>query len=84
MLDQVERFIRLAGSRTHERERRGASVVFDRRAVRSLEIDRAFGCRDPVRLAIVATLPPGPYTAIVAGNGSATGVGLVELYLLKQ
>ena len=34
--------------------------------------------------AIVETLPPGPYTAIVAGNGSATGVGLVELYLLKQ
>ena len=34
--------------------------------------------------AIVATLPPGPYTAIVAGSGGATGVGLVELYLLKQ
>ena len=32
--------------------------------------------------AIVASLPPGAYTAIVAGNGATTGVGLVELYNL--
>jgi plastocyanin len=32
--------------------------------------------------AIVASLPPGAYTAIVAGNGGASGVGLVELYNL--
>ena len=37
-----------------------------------------------VESAIVATIPPGPYTAIVAGNGGATGVALVELYTLKQ
>jgi hypothetical protein len=32
--------------------------------------------------AIMATLPPGSYTAIVAGRGAATGVGLVEIYNL--
>lgn len=30
--------------------------------------------------AIVATLPPGAYTAIVRGNSDGTGVGLVEAY----
>lgn len=30
--------------------------------------------------AIVITLPPGPYTAVVAGQSGATGVGLIELY----
>src|SRR5262249_49144640 len=30
--------------------------------------------------AIVATLTPGPYTAIVAGKNNTTGVGLVEVY----
>jgi plastocyanin len=33
--------------------------------------------------AIIATLPPGPYTAILAGKNRGTGVGLVELYNLK-
>ena len=33
--------------------------------------------------AILATLPPGPYTAIVAGKGGGTGVGLVEAYNLE-
>jgi len=32
--------------------------------------------------AIVATLPPGNYTAIVRGRDSSTGVGLVEVYNL--
>jgi len=32
--------------------------------------------------AIVATLQPGPYTAILAGEGRTTGVGLVEVYNL--
>lgn len=32
--------------------------------------------------AVVATLPPGAYTAVVAGNGDGTGVGLVEVYQL--
>jgi cell division septation protein DedD len=34
--------------------------------------------------AIVATLPPGAYTAIVSGNGGASGVALVEIYDLGQ
>ena len=32
--------------------------------------------------AIVATLPPGNYTAIMNGKGDTTGVGLVEVYEL--
>lgn len=34
--------------------------------------------------AIVATLPPGPYTAIVRGKNDGTGVGLVEAYDLDS
>jgi hypothetical protein len=33
--------------------------------------------------AVVATLVPGNYTAIVRGNGNTTGVGLVEVYHLQ-
>ena len=33
--------------------------------------------------AIAATLPPGSYTAIVAGKNGAIGVGLVEVYNLR-
>jgi Putative Ig domain len=33
--------------------------------------------------AIVATLYPGAYTAVLRGSGSATGVGLVEIYDLS-
>ncbi len=33
--------------------------------------------------AILATLPPGNYTAIVAGKNGGTGVGLVEVYNLQ-
>ena len=33
--------------------------------------------------AIVATLPPGNYTAIVHGKNNTTGVGLVEVYNLQ-
>ena len=34
--------------------------------------------------AIVATLDPGAYTAIVRGNGNTSGVALVEVYDLNQ
>jgi hypothetical protein len=34
--------------------------------------------------ALVATLPPGNYTAAVSGKNGATGVGLVEVYDLNQ
>ena len=33
--------------------------------------------------AIIADLPSGPYTAIVAGNNGANGVGLIEVYNLR-
>ena len=36
--------------------------------------------RDPRESAIIATLPPGNYTAIVRGVNATTGVGLVEVY----
>ena len=32
--------------------------------------------------AILLTLPPGAYTAVVSGAGGATGVGLVEVYVV--
>jgi hypothetical protein len=35
---------------------------------------------DPLESAIIATLPPGNYTAIVRGVNNTTGVGLVEVY----
>jgi hypothetical protein len=34
--------------------------------------------------AIVATLNPGPYTAVVRGKNNSTGVALVEVYDLNQ
>lgn len=35
---------------------------------------------DPKEAAILATLDPGAYTAIVTGNGGGTGVGIVEVF----
>jgi hypothetical protein len=35
---------------------------------------------DPRESAIIATLPPGNYTAIVRGVNNITGVALVEVY----
>ena len=35
---------------------------------------------NPAEAAIVAILPPGLYTAVEAGQGGATGVGLIEVY----
>ena len=35
---------------------------------------------DELEAAIVRTLPPGNYTAVVRGQGDATGIGLVEVY----
>ena len=39
---------------------------------------------DPNEAAIIATLAPGNYTAIVEGEGGATGVALVEFYDLEN
>ncbi len=35
---------------------------------------------DPLESAIIATLAPGPYTAIVEGVSAGTGVGIVEVF----
>jgi hypothetical protein len=39
---------------------------------------------DDLESAIVATLDPGAYTAIMRGNGNTSGVALVEVYDLNQ
>lgn len=38
---------------------------------------------DDLEAALVMELPPGAYTAILAGKGDASGVGLVEVYDLR-
>jgi len=35
---------------------------------------------NPVEAALVATLSPGLYTAVVAGHSGGTGIGLIEVY----
>jgi hypothetical protein len=47
-------------------------------------IDSGIPPSDPRESAIVATLPEGNYTAIVAGAGGTVGVGLVEIYDLDR
>jgi hypothetical protein len=46
----------------------------------------AFGLApaDDREAAIIATLPPGNYTAIIRGRGNSTGVALVEIYNLED
>ncbi len=39
---------------------------------------------DEKEAAIIATLPPGQYTAIVRGAGDSTGVALIEIYKLDS
>ena len=39
-----------------------------------------FAPSDPLEAAILVTLPPGAYTAIVTGAGGSTGVGIVEVF----
>ena len=40
--------------------------------------------QDDLESAIVATLPPAGYTAVVRGKSNGTGLGLVEVYDLEQ
>ena len=42
------------------------------------------GLQDPKESGIVATVQPGPYTAILAGKNQTVGVGLVEVYDANQ
>jgi hypothetical protein len=46
-------------------------------------IDTGVPPTDDRESAIVATLSPGNYTAIVRGKNNTTGVGLVEVYQLQ-
>src|SRR6185503_10932897 len=39
-----------------------------------------FAPSNPLEAAIVATLSPGAYTAIVSGAGGTTGTGMFEVY----
>jgi hypothetical protein len=43
-------------------------------------MDSGISPSDPKESAIVATLQPGSYTAIMSGANGATGIGVVELY----
>ena len=45
-------------------------------------LDSALAPSDNRESAIIATLPPGPYTAIVRGAGNSTGIALFEIYRL--
>jgi hypothetical protein len=47
-------------------------------------MDSGHAPTDPSESAIIATLQPGRYTAIVRGVNNTTGVGLVEVYDLDQ
>ena len=42
-----------------------------------------FAPQDPAECAIIATLPPGSYSAVVQGANTGTGVGIVEVYDLS-
>jgi hypothetical protein len=46
-------------------------------------IDTTVPPTEDAESAIVQTLAPGPYTAIVRGVSDTTGVGLVEVYALQ-
>jgi hypothetical protein len=39
--------------------------------------------QSPGESAVVATLPPGQYTAVVAGQAGGTGIGLIEVYSIQ-
>jgi len=39
-----------------------------------------FAPSDPAEAALLVTLAPGPYTAIVTGAGGSTGIGIIEVF----
>ena len=47
-------------------------------------LDSGFAPIDDREAAIIATLPPGNYTAVVRGEANDTGVALVEVYNLES
>ncbi len=69
------------------RDENGMLIAFDDNwrdnpAQEALIIMAGVQPRNDLEAAIAATLPPGTYTAIVAGRNGGTGVGLVEVYNL--
>jgi uncharacterized delta-60 repeat protein len=70
-------------------ELRGAGAVLlasndDWRQTQETEIQNSgLAPQNNLESAIIATLAPGQYTAIVAGNGGTTGAGLLEIYDLS-
>jgi hypothetical protein len=64
------------------------SLIFSNDSWRSDQeqqlIDSTVAPTDNREAAIVATLPPGSYTATVRGKGDTTGVSLVEVYNLEE
>ena len=64
----------------------GVQVAFNDnwRTTQQVEInDSGVPPQNDAEAAIVATLPPGEYTAIVRGTGGTSGVALVEVYRLN-
>ena len=51
---------------------------------RSGDIPPDLAPSNPAEAAIMITLAPGPYTAIVRGTGGATGIGIVEVFETDQ
>ena len=43
-------------------------------------IDLGLAPPDAVDPGIYISLPPGPFTAILAGKNNGTGIGLIEIY----
>jgi len=66
----------------------GQTIAFNndwRTATNSGELQATgFAPSNPLESALLITLDPGAYTAIVSGQNGATGVGLVEVYKVGQ
>lgn len=68
------------------RDSNGVSIAFndDWKEAQRTEIEElGIPPTDDRESSIVASLPAGPYTAVLAGRGGSTGVGLIEVYNLK-
>jgi hypothetical protein len=46
-------------------------------------LNTGFAPPDIREAAILVTLPPGAYTAILSGSGGGTGVGIIAVYAVK-
>ncbi len=80
---------RLADPTLDLRDRNGTRVLFndnwqDNPAQAALITATGIPPTNNLESAIVADLPAGNYTAIVAGKNNGTGVGLVEIYNLTN